>query len=134
MSEEKVANKEPTLLRSVISLVCLFAADVQFLLSLKLIFIDKEFATLGLSLVLFLAFYLSFMVISQRMHFSKAVGAIACCGSAIVGLVGGLLIGLLGGLPAYAILIGVSSGLFGVFSFAISYLIYRLGQGLLIEE
>lgn len=134
MSEGKAISKEPTLLRSVISLVCLFAADVQFFLSLKLIFVDKEFTTLGLSFVLLLAFYLPFLVISQKVRFTKAVAIAACCGSTIVGLVGGLLIGFLGGLPAYAVLIGISSGLFGLFSFAVSHLICRFGQRPSVEE
>ncbi len=127
MSEHSVENETNTsdndLLKCVVSLVCLFAADVQFLLCLKLIFIDKEFATLGLSLVLFLAFLLAFLIVGLRARFKKLHMLIAVAGCLLIALAGGLLIGFATTQIAYAVLIGVGSFFFGTFIYGISQFI-----------
>ena len=126
---EQIKKKEQTknfVLPTVISFVCLFAADIQFLLSLKLVFIDQEFATLGLSLVLFLVFLLAFFLVAQKVCFCRKHFIVALTGASQIAIIGGLLIGLLGGLIAYAVLIGAFAFLFGAIAFYIATLIQHL--------
>lgn len=132
--KEQLQGKGNDFFRSVVSLVCFLAADIQFLLSLKLIFIDKEFATLGLSLVLFILFLLPYLVLDQQIQVSRPVLSLCFVSSALVGLIGGLLIGLFHHEVAYSILIGTGATAFGIAVFGLSRLIRFFGSSLTVQS
>jgi len=54
-----------------IAIVCLTGAFSQLLLSFKIIFVDREFPTLALSLVFFIAFAYGFFSASNKTEYSK---------------------------------------------------------------
>ena len=122
-----VSKNNGSALRTVICFVCLYAADVQFLLSLKLIFYDKEFATLGLSLVLLIVFLLPFLLLGQKEPLRLSAKLLGLIGPALIGLVGAVLIGLLQHEAVYAVLIGISTAAFGTVAFAVARMIRFLG-------
>ena len=124
--EGTAQKNDNSLLRTVISLVCLYAANVQFLLSLKLIFYEKEFATLGLSFVLLIVFLLPFLILGQKVKHTLVFKLVGLIGSAMIGLVGAVLVGLLQQEAIYAVLIGASAAVFGVACFGVSGLVQLL--------
>ena len=126
--KEQAQGKRNDFFRSAVSLVCFLAADIQFLLLLKLMFIDKEFATLGLSLVLFVAFLLPYLVLDQQIRVSRFRLYICLTGPTFIGLIGGLLVGLLNKEIVYAVLNGLGTAAFGVAVFGLSRLICFLGS------
>lgn len=119
-------KRDGSLVRVVIALVCLYAADVQFLLSLKLIFYDKEFATLGLSFVLLIVFLIPFLILGQKVPPSLPFMLLGFIGSALIALVGALLIGVIQSEGVYAVLVGFGAAVFGAIIFAVSRLIHML--------
>lgn len=68
--QETVPSSNP-LTSQLIALVCLIGAFSQLLLSFKIIFVDREFPTLALSLVFFIAFAYGFFAAASKAEFSK---------------------------------------------------------------
>jgi uncharacterized membrane protein len=68
--QETVPSSNP-LTSQLIALVCLIGAFSQLLLSFKIIFVDREFPTLALSLVFFIIFTYGFFTAVSKTEFTK---------------------------------------------------------------